>query len=307
LARKRVKAPATEYENPVIPSRHQRGTFALLFALAVVASLAPRAPAQSGAIVPGQSLGPVRLGTPARGVASLGWGQPDRTHASGSISYLTFERQRVTIAAREDQVVMVLTTSERFRTDKGVAVGQGLSAASAAYGASAASGDGRTHWYDGAGLVVVAGGGTILRIGVYDPKTFVRAILTDETPARDVVLQVGLVRASRTVGGTPKADTGATMAAATAAGRPTALTVTLRNASRTSKTLNPNFFTLYDRDGKTYRYDRSTFARKDGCRSAITVKPGESVSCTLIFMLPAGRLARSLVYSDGGSIDEGFI
>jgi hypothetical protein len=268
--------------------------------------VATGASAQSGGtITPGQSLGPVRLGTPARAVSSLGWGQPDRTHGSGSITYLTFERQRVTIAAREDQVVMVLTTSERFRTEKGIAVGQGLSAASAAYGTGAASGDGRTHWYDGVGLVVVAGGGTIIRIGVYDPSKFVRAILTDEAPARDVLLQVGALSASRAGEGTQKPGSRA-LAAEKPTARATALTVTLRNASRTSKTLNPNFFVLYDKDGKTYRYDRSTFARKDGCRSAITVRPGDSVSCTLVFMLPVGRQARSLVYSDGGSIDEGF-
>jgi hypothetical protein len=278
---------------------------ALLIAFIASAPLATfTALAQSGAIVPGESLGPVRLGAPSRAVASLGWGQPDRTHASGSISYLTFERQRVTVASRDGQIVMALTTSERFRTDKGVAVGQGLAAATAAYGAGATSGDGRTHWFDSVGLVIVAGGGTILRIGVYDPKAFVRAILTDELPARDVLLQVGVLNAGGAAAS--RADKRA-VAVETPAGRPTTVTVTLRNAGRTSKTLNPNFFILYDRDGGTYRYHRSTFARKDGCRSAITVRPGDSVSCTLVFMLPAGRQARSLVYSDGGSIDEGFI
>jgi hypothetical protein len=283
---------------------------AMVAAVLTAAAAAPAVAQSGGTIVPGQSLGPVRLGTPVRAVAALGWGQPDRTHASGSISYQTFERQRVTVASRDDQIVMVLTTSERFRTDKGVAVGQALTAASGAYGASAPSGDGRTHWYDGVGLVVVAGGGVIMRLGVYDPKNLVRAILTDEMPARDVMLQVGILKTGRVIEGTPKSDARAAGSAGASGApapttRPTTVTVTLRNGSRIGKTLNPNFFTLYDRDGKPYRYDRSTFARKDGCRSAITVKPGAAESCTLVFMLPVGRQPRSLVYSDGGSIDEG--
>jgi hypothetical protein len=36
----------------------------------------------------------------------------------------------------------------------------------------------------------------------------------------------------------------------------------------------------------------------------MTVPPGERRSCSVVFVLPAGRNARSIVYDDGGSLDE---
>jgi hypothetical protein len=70
--------------------------------------------------------------------------------------------------------------------------------------------------------------------------------------------------------------------------------------------LNPNFFTLIDREGARHRYDRSTFSHAGACKSTVSVKAGEAASCTLVFVLPPGRQARSIVYNDGGSIDEFF-
>ena len=55
---------------------------------------------------------------------------------------------------------MMLTTNERFRTERGVAVGKAASTVSAAYGATG-GGDDRTLWYDGMGMVVVIGGNTV--------------------------------------------------------------------------------------------------------------------------------------------------
>jgi hypothetical protein len=272
----------------------------LLVAMPVLPCIA--APAGGGAIVPGQSVGTMRLGTPVGSVYQLpGWGQPDRVHASGSISYMTYGRQGVTVAVRESAVVLILTTSERFRTDKGLAVGQGSAAATAAYGPPAQGGEGRTMWYDSVGLVVVTGGGTIVRLGVYDPKHFVRAILAEEQPARDVFLSARQ----------PKLDAAARVAAKAADGvaappRTAVVNVTLKNTGRGAKALNPNFFTLVDRDGQSHRYDKSTFSQSDGCRSTMTVRPGESRSCSLVFVLPAGRAVRSVVYNDGGSLDEFF-
>jgi len=246
--------------------------------------------------VPGQSLGGLRLGTPVAALYQMpGWGPPDRVHASGSISYVTYNRRAVTVAARDSVVVLILTTSERYRTEKGVGVGQASSAAAAAYGPGAAGGDGRTTWYDSVGLVVISGGGTIVRLGVYDPKTFVRAILADEQPARDVFLTARQVKAPGRTEVT-KADGGA--------GQATVISVTLKNAGRSTKVLNPNFFVLTDRGGQSYTYDRSTFSRKDACRSTLTVPPGETRSCTLVFALPAGRVPAAIAFNDGGSLDE---
>lgn len=262
----------------------------------LIATLAPRVAVASPdtSIVPGQSMGSLRLGASARSLMqSPGWGQPDRTHTSGSISYLSYERHRVTVATRDDLIILILTTSERFRTEKGVAVGQSASSATAAYGASPASGDSRVHWYDGIGLLVVTGGNTIIRIGVYDPKHFVRAILADEVPARDVFLSARLPKSGRSAGA--KAD---------AASQTAVVTITLKNTSLGDKVLNPNFFTLIDREGKSYRYDRSTFAHRDACRSTRTVRPGATGSCSLMFVVPAGRNLRSIVFNDGGSLDE---
>jgi hypothetical protein len=158
-------------------------------------------------------------------------------------------------------------------------------------------------WFDSVGLVVVAGGGTIVRLGVYDPKLFVRAILAEEQPARDVFLSAR----------PPKFDAAATKVAVRAAAeapagptRTAVVTITLKNTGRGGKVLNPNFFTLVDRDGQNHRYDKSTFSQSDGCRSTMTVRPGESKSCSLVFMLPAGRAVRSVIYNDGGSLDEFF-
>jgi hypothetical protein len=248
--------------------------------------------------VPGQSVGSLKLGAPVGSLYQMsGWGQPDRVHASGSISYMSYGRQGTTVAIRESAVVLILTTSERFRTDKGVAVGQAASAASGAYGAPAAGGDGRTLWFDSVGLVVVAGGGTIVRLGVYDPKHFVRAILAEEQPARDVFLSAR----------PPKIETAAKAAADASGARPsrTALvSVTLKNTSRGGKVLNPNFFMLVDAEGQSHKYDRSTFSQPNGCRSTMAVQPGDSKTCVLIFVLPAGKTIRSVVYNDGGSTDE---
>jgi hypothetical protein len=256
------------------------------------------AAAEPGLIVPGQSVGSLKLGTPVGSLYQMsGWGQPDRVHASGSISYMTYGRQATTVAVRESVVVLILTTSERLRTDKGVAVGQAASAASAAYGAPATGGDGRTLWFDTVGLVVVAGGGTIVRLGVYDPKHFVRAILAEEQPARDVFLSAR----------PPKIETSARSAADASGARPSrtaVVTATLKNTSRGAKVLNPNFFLLVDAEGQSHRYDRSTFSQTNGCRSTMAVQPGESKTCVLIFILPAGKTIRSLVYNDGGSVDE---
>jgi hypothetical protein len=257
-------------------------------------SLAAAAP-DAGTVVPGQSLGSLRLGVPVTSLyQAAGWGQPDRVHTSGSISYMTYGRQGVMAAIRESAVVLILTTNERYRTDKGIAVGQGASAATSAYGQPAPGGDGRTLWYDAVGLVVVTGGGTIVRIGVYDSKTFVRAILADEQPARDIFLTARPPKYAAA-----RADADSSPGARTAV-----VTVTLKNGSRGSKVLNPNFFTLADREGGSYRYHRTTFAEKDACRSTLTVPPGESKSCSLVFVVPAGRSARSIAYTDGGSVDE---
>lgn len=264
---------------------------ALLAAALLAAGPLAAAPPAPALIVPGQSLGTLRLGT---GVGALyqtpGFGQPDRAHVAGSITYLTYGRQGVTVAVRENGVVLILTTSERFRTDKGVAVGQPLSAAFA-HGAASRGGDASILWFDDAGLVVVTGGGVILRIGVYDPSQFVRAILADERPARDVFLTARAPRLAETM----KADAGA---------RTATVVVTLKNASRGGKVLNPNYLTLVDRDGQRYRYDRSTFAQGDACRSTVLVRPGETKSCSVVFIVPAGRTPRSIVFDDGASTDE---
>jgi hypothetical protein len=259
--------------------------------LVLVARPSLAAPPAPTLIVPGQSLGTLRLGT---GVGALyqtpGFGQPDRTHATGSITYLTYGRQGVTVAVRENTVVLILTTSERFRTDKGVAVGQPASAA-LAHGAASRGGDPSILWFDDAGLVVVTGGGIIARIGVYDPGQFVRAILADERPARDVFL-------------TARAPKVAEATTAGAGARAATVVVTLKNAGRGSKVLNPNYLVLVDRDGQRYRYDRSTFAQGDACRSTVLVRPGETKSCSVVFVLPAGRTPRSIVFDDGASADE---
>jgi hypothetical protein len=211
----------------------------------------------------------------------------------GSITYLSYARQGLTVAVRDNQIVLILSTNERHRTEKGIAVGQAASAVAAAYGPPASGAEERIHWYDAVGLVVVTGGNTIIRIGVFDPKTFHRAILADERPARDVFLTARL----------PKYGT---LAEATSgAGTRTALiTITLKNASPGIKVLNPNFLTLTDRDGKTYKFNPSTFRQSDACRSTISVKPGETRSCSVVYALPAAANARSLVFNDGGSIDE---
>lgn len=246
----------------------------------------------------------MRLGAPSRALSQVpGWGLPDRTHSSGSITYLTFSRQGITAAVRDDAVVLILTNNERYRTDKGTAVGQAASAALAAYGTPSGSGDGRHLWYDAIGLLFVTGGQTIIRIGVYDSRTFVRAILAEEVPARDVFLSARLpvyaapaLPAARSAGGSPMA--GGSQA------RAVTITITLKNSSRTPKVLNPNFFTLKDREGEVYRYDRSTFARGDACRSTVSVRPGEAGTCSLVFVLPAGRTARAIAFDDGASADE---
>jgi hypothetical protein len=252
----------------------------------------------SGGVVPGQAVGSLRLGTPVTALYQMpGWGQPDRVHASGSISYMTYGRHGVMAAIRDSAVVLILTTSDRYRTDKGVAVGQGASAVAAAYGQPATGGDGRTLWYDGIGLVAVTGGGTIVRLGVYDPKQFVRAILAEEQPARDVFVTAR----------PPKFEAPAATASDTAgagASRAAVVTVTLKNISRGAKVLTPNFFTLIDREGQRYRYDRSTFSQTTACRSTVSVQPGESKTCAVVFLLPAGKTPRSLTYSDGASLDE---
>jgi hypothetical protein len=274
--------------------RRERGVAFLILGLLVAARPLAAAPAEGALIVPGQSLGTLRLGTTIGALYQTpGFGQPDRTLTSGSIAYLTYGRHGITAAVRDSTVVLILTTSERYRTDKGVAVGQATSAA-AAHGTTSRGGDSHILWFDGAGLVVITGGGTIVRIGVYDPRQFVRAILADERPARDVFLTA---RAPR-LGEPAKAD------ATGAASRTATVAVTLKNASRSGKVLNPNFLTLVDREGQRYRYDRSTFAQTDPCRSTLAVRPGESRSCSVVFVIPAGRTPRSIAFDDGASADE---
>jgi len=255
-------------------------------------------PADAWQIVPGQSIGPVRVGVSAFTLSqATGWGQPDQTHTAGSITYQTYARQRVTIALRDGQVVLILTTSERYRTDKGVGVGQAASAVTAAYGPPASGGEERVHWYDALGLVVVTGANTVIRIGVFDPKTFHRAILADERPARDVFLTARPPKYGNPA--EAKADAKAGTATRTAL-----ITITLKNASPAIKVLNPNFFMLVDREGKTYKFDPSTFGQVDACRSTISVRPGETGSCSVVFVIPAAQTARAVVFNDGGSTDE---
>lgn len=252
-----------------------------------------RAAADAWLVIPGQSLGGLRLGVPVRALQQTqGWAQPDRTHIAGTITYLSYTRQGITVVTRDEQVVMLLTTNERYRTERGVGVGQPASAASGAYGVAAA--EDRVQWYDAVGLLVVVGGGTIIRLGIYDPKTIVRLILAEERPARDVFLSVRPPTYRE-----PQGQTDGPARLAT-------VTVTLRNTSRTSKALNPNFFTLVDRAGKTYRYDKSSLRQPGACRSTIMIRPGGTASCTLVFALPSGQAPRSVIFDDGGSIDEAY-
>lgn len=243
-------------------------------------------------IVPGQSLGLLRLGSPMSAVSQTpGWARPDRTHVVGTISYLTYDRPRVTIAVRDEMAVMILTTNERFRTERGLAVGKAASSVAAAYGPSG-GGDDRTLWYDALGMVVVVGGNTVVRIGVYDPKMLVRVILTEERPARDVFLTA---RPPRVGPAPPRADPGT---------QSLLVSVTIKNMASSVKVLNPNFFTLTDRNGHAHRYHPSTFGQRDACRSTMIVRPGDSASCSLVFVVPGKETARTLTYTDGASIDE---
>lgn len=264
----------------------------LVCLLAAAAPQATAAAVEGGVIIPGQSIGTWRLGTQIGAVYQAA-GQPDGTRTSGSISYMYYGRQSITVAIKESLVAMVLTTDERFKTDKGIGAGQPVTAATAAYGLPPRGREGRAYWYDAIGLVVVTGGDSIVRLGVYDPKHLVRAILEDERPAHDVFLRATLAKAA---------------AAAKAAGGPSGqvlrVTVTLQNAAAADKTMNPNFFVLTDREGQTYRYDRSTFRLDNACGSRLVVNTGGSRSCALAFMVPAGRNLRSIVYSDGASLDE---
>ena len=261
-------------------------------AAAPTATSAPGPLTDPWLIIPGQSLGLLRLGSPMRVVSQTpGWAQADRTHVVGTISYLTYNRHGVTIAVRDEAAVMMLTTNERFRTERGLAVGKASSTVAAAYGASG-SGDDRTVWYDGIGMVVVTGGSTIVRLGVYDPKTLVRVILTEERPARDVFLSA---RAPK-IGPPP--------AKAEAGSRSVTISLTLKNTASAAKVLNPNFLTLLDAAGHSYRYHPSTFGQKDACRSTVMVRSGDTASCSIVFVLPAGATPRAIVYSDGASIDE---
>jgi hypothetical protein len=261
-------------------------------AAAPTATPAPAPLTDPWLIVPGQSMGLLRLGSPMRVVSQTpGWAAPDRTHIVGTISYLTYNRHGVTIAVRDETAVMMLTTNERFRTERGVAVGKASSTVAAAYGASG-SGDDRTAWYDAIGMVVVSGGNTIVRLGVYDPKTLVRVILIEERPARDVFLTA---RNPKVGPAPPKADAGS---------RSLTISITLKNTASTAKVLNPNFLTLLDTAGRSYRYHASTFGQKDACRSTVMVRTGDAASCSIVFVLPAGATPRTIVYSDGASIDE---
>lgn len=274
--------------------RAVRSHLAVWLAFSLVISLRVAAgPAEVWQIVPGQSIGPVRLGTSARDLSQITGAQPDQTSIVGSITYSSYTRQGLTVAVRDGQIVLILTTNERHRTEKGIAVGQPASTVAAAYGPPASGGEERVHWYDAIGLVVVTGGNTIIRIGVFDPKTFRRAILADERPARDVFL-------------TARAPKYGPLAQATSgAGTHTAvITITLKNASPGVKILNPNFLSLVDRDGKSYKIDPSTFRQSDACRSTVSVKPGETRSCSVVYVIPAAASARALVFNDGGSIDE---
>lgn len=247
-------------------------------------------------IIPGQSLGVLRLGLPAQALLQTpGWGKPDRTHVAGSITYMFYDRYRVVVGTRDDVVVVLLTTNERFRTDKGIGVGQSASAATTAYGQAAGGGDDRVQWFDAIGLLVITGAGVIVRIGVFDSKNLVRAMLAEERPARDVFLTARQPKYSRPLDSRPGAPT-----------RTAVVTVTLKNSGRTVKILNPNFLVLVDRSGRALRYDPSTFRQPDACRSTVTVKPGESASCSIIFVLFGGESARSIVYNDGASTDEAY-
>ncbi len=255
-------------------------------------------PADTWQIVPGQSIGPVRVGASVFTLSQVtGWGQPDQTHTAGSITYQTYARQRVTIALRDGQVVLILTSNERYRTDKGVGVGQTASAVTAAYGPPASGGEERVQWYDALGLVVVTGANTVIRIGVFDPKTFRRAILADDRPARDVFLTARPPKYGPPTATKADANAGAST-------RTALITVTLKNASPAIKVLNPNFLLLADREGKTYKFDPSTFRQTDACRSTISVRPGETGSCSVVFVIPAGQNARAVIFNDGGSTDE---
>lgn len=248
-------------------------------------------------IAPGQSLGSLRLGIPVRALYQTpGWGQPDRSHAAGSITYMLYDRYGVVVGVRDDIAVILLTTNERFRTDRGVGAGQPASTATGAYGTPpTAGGDERILWYDAIGLLVVVGGNTIIRIGVFDPKTLVRAILTEERPARDVFLTVRQPKYNRPLDAKSGAPT-----------RTALVTITLKNSGRGMKMLNPNFLVLVDRSGRVYRYDPSTFRQADACRSTIAIRPGETASCSLVFVIRAGESARSIVFNDGASTDEAF-
>lgn len=271
-------------------------SIALCLVLSLAFPAAGVASSDAWLIIPGQSLGVLRLGLPAQALFQTpGWGKPDRTHTAGSITYLFYDRYRVVVGTRDDIVVLLLTTNDRFRTDKGIGVGQAASAATAAYGQAAPAGDERVLWFDAIGLLVVTGGGVIVRIGVFDSKNLVRAMLAEERPARDVFLTARQPKYSKPVDSRPGAPTRTAM-----------VTVTLKNSGRTVKILNPNFLVLVDRSGRALRYDPSTFRQADACRSTVTVKPRESASCSIIFVLFGGESARSIVYNDGASTDEAY-
>lgn len=277
-----------------MPMRVVCARLAVWFAFPLVFSQwAAAGPTEAWQIVPGQSIGPVRLGTSARDLSQSIGSQPDQTHIVGSITYLSYARQGLTVAVRDNQIVLILSTSERHRTEKGLAVGQAASAVAAAYGPPASGVEAHIHWYDAIGLVVVTGGNTIIRIGVFDPKTFHRAILADERPARDVFLTARQPKYGMLAQATSGAGT-----------RTALITITLKNASPGVKVLNPNFILLVDREGKTYKFDPSTFRQSDACRSTVAVKPGETRSCSVVYVIPAAASARSLMFNDGGSIDE---
>ena len=106
-----------------MPSMRMRA--ALLGVLLAVSGL-PRGPvladvAPSVIIVPGESIGPVRLGMSTKSVTSV-LGNP--VPADGG--QVRFPRVAVTVTLEEDAVVQVSTTNPQFRTARGARVGIGL-------------------------------------------------------------------------------------------------------------------------------------------------------------------------------------
>lgn len=129
--------------------------------------------ALSNQVVPGQRLGPIRMGMSWKDVQAM-VGKPDRHNCANDICTSLYLKRRLNIVTANDMVTTISTVSKGYVTERGIKVGSPVASVLKAYGKGYLQAGCKPTcvlYYNGLGIAFAfPQGGPVQGITIYSPS-----------------------------------------------------------------------------------------------------------------------------------------